>query len=242
MHLGNKLKKKFSYSRAEFRLQEFLKKALPVQRVTWSLVGILICELGYLLSLSLAPFSSYKFLFFGVLGALIGDRSKKKSTSSENKKRVLQLRRDFPYFVENLSLCITAGLSPTMSIKAILENDLLDSQQRTLFNELNIFLSDTDQGKSVTFALDRFAERIKLPEIYRFVDVLIVTMERGTPLAEVLRQQAFDLREAQRRELLDLGSKAEVKMMVPVVFLILPVSILFALWPSLYQLNQMSVF
>ena len=67
-------------------------------------------------------------------------------------------------------------------------------------------------------------------------------MERGTPLAEILRQQAFDLREVQRRAFLDLGSKSEVKMMVPVVFLILPVSILFALWPSLYQLNQMSSF
>ena len=101
-------------------------------------------------------------------------------------------------------------------------------------------LSEINEGKSVTQALDGLAKRIDLPEIYRFVDVMIVTMERGTPLAEILRQQAFDLREDQRRAFLDLGSKAEVKMMVPVVFLILPVSILFALWPSLYQLNQMS--
>ncbi len=139
-------------------------------------------------------------------------------------------------------MCVTAGLSPIMSIKKILENDLSDSFSNALFSELNQFLSEIHDGKSTTFALDELAKRINIPEIYRFVDALIVTMERGTPLASVLRQQAIDLREAQRREFLDLGNKAELKMMVPVVFLILPVSILFALWPSLYQLNQMSAF
>ncbi|CAB4865405.1 unannotated protein [freshwater metagenome] len=242
MHRANEIQKNFSSSQGAVQLNQVFKKAVPLERFAWSLLGILVCELGYLLSFSLAPFSIYKFGLFAVLGALIGDRAKRKNKSNESKKRILQIRRDFPYFAENLSLCITAGLSPTMSIKAILENDLSDSEQRTLFIELKKFLSDIDQGNSATFALDRFAERINLPEIYRFVDLLIVTMERGTPLAEVLRQQAFDLREAQRREFLDLGSKAEVKMMVPVVFLILPVSILFALWPSLYQLNQMSAF
>lgn len=242
MHLADEMNKNSSSSRGVFKLNQVFKKAIFLQRAAWSLLGILVFEIGYLLSLFLAPFSSYRFVFFAVLGALIGDFAKRKNKSDESKKRVLQIRRDFPYFAENLSLCITAGLSPTMSIKAILENDLSDFEQRILFIELKKFLSDTDQGKSATFALDQLAERINLPEIYRFVDVLIVTMERGTPLAEVLRQQAFDLREAQRRDFLDLGSKAEVKMMVPVVFLILPVSILFALWPSLYQLNQMSAF
>jgi len=176
------------------------------------------------------------------LGFISGDRSRKKNEKNKSKKRVFRLRNDFPYFAEHLALCVTAGLSPVFSIKTILDNELLDSFSNVLYSELDEFLLDINKGKSASIALDEFAKRINLPEIYRFVDVLIVTMERGTPLAEVLRQQALDLREAQRREYLDLGNKAEVKMMVPVVFLILPVSILFALWPSLYQLNQMSMF
>jgi tight adherence protein C len=36
---------------------------------------------------------------------------------------------------------------------------------------------------------------------------------------------------------MDKAGKAEISMMVPVVFLILPVSILFALWPSVIRLN-----
>ena len=36
---------------------------------------------------------------------------------------------------------------------------------------------------------------------------------------------------------MDKAGKAETSMMVPVVFLILPISILFALWPSVTHLN-----
>ena len=69
----------------------------------------------------------------------------------------------------------------------------------------------------------------------RFVDGLAVAVERGTPLAEVLRAQAADVREAgQAGRLLEAGGRKEIAMMVPVVFLVLPVTVLFALFPGFY--------
>ncbi len=59
-----------------------------------------------------------------------------------------------------------------------------------------------------------------------------VAVERGSPLAEVLRAQAQDVREGGRRALMESGGRKEVLMMVPVVFLILPVTVLFAVFPS----------
>src|SRR3954471_6393334 len=41
-------------------------------------------------------------------------------------------------------------------------------------------------------------------------------IEQGTPLAEVLRAQAADVREAGRRRLLEAGGRKEIAMMVPV--------------------------
>jgi tight adherence protein C len=64
-----------------------------------------------------------------------------------------------------------------------------------------------------------------------------VAIERGSPLADVLRAQATDAREAGKRALLELGGKKEIAMMVPVVFLILPVTVLFALFPGFFALN-----
>ncbi len=58
-----------------------------------------------------------------------------------------------------------------------------------------------------------------------------------TPLADVLRAQAADVREAARRDLIEAGARKEVLMMVPVVFLVLPVTVVFAFWPGLVGLS-----
>jgi tight adherence protein C len=67
-----------------------------------------------------------------------------------------------------------------------------------------------------------------------------VALERGTPLADVLHSQAADVREASRRALLETGARKEVAMMVPVVFLVLPVTVLFSLYPGLVGLSFVS--
>lgn len=59
------------------------------------------------------------------------------------------------------------------------------------------------------------------------------SVERGTPLADVLRSQAQYVREAGRRSVMEEGGKKEIAMMVPVVFLVLPVTILFAIYPGI---------
>ena len=48
----------------------------------------------------------------------------------------------------------------------------------------------------------------------------------------MLHAQAADVREAGRRELIEIAARKEVLMMVPVVFLVLPVTVLFAFWPG----------
>ncbi|WP_246078567.1 type II secretion system F family protein [Modestobacter excelsi] len=74
-------------------------------------------------------------------------------------------------------------------------------------------------------ALQQLADRTSpLDVLARFVDGLVVAIERGTPLAEVRRAQAADVREAGKRQLLEAGGRKEIQMMVPVVFLVLPIS------------------
>lgn len=53
----------------------------------------------------------------------------------------------------------------------------------------------------------------------------------------MLRAQAQDVREDGRRTLMEEGGKKEIYMMVPIVFLTLPVTVLFALYPGLSFLH-----
>jgi tight adherence protein C len=89
----------------------------------------------------------------------------------------------------------------------------------------------------VTTALDRLAARTGLAPLARFAEGVAVALERGTPLADVLRAQAQDVREEGRRALMESGGKRELAMMVPVVFLILPVTVVFAVFPSMVVLR-----
>ena len=87
-------------------------------------------------------------------------------------------------------------------------------------------------GEPVARAFDGLAATTGLPLVARFAEGIAVAVERGTPLAGVLHAQAADVREAGRRQLIESAARKEIVMMAPVVFLVLPVTILFAFWPG----------
>jgi tight adherence protein C len=109
--------------------------------------------------------------------------------------------------------------------------------QGELAGELRRCLADARAGASLPVALTGLADRTGLPSLARFVDGLVVAVERGTPLGDVLRAQAADVREQGRREVMESAGKKEIAMMVPVVFLVLPLTILFALFPGIGFFN-----
>ena len=86
-------------------------------------------------------------------------------------------------------------------------------------------------------ALETLKRRAPMTGVGRLVDALTTGIERGAPLADVLRAQANDGREARRRYLLETGGRREVLMLIPVVFLVMPVVVVFALLPGVVSLD-----
>ena len=148
------------------------------------------------------------------------------------KKYRSSLESEFPAVIEMLTLAISAGETPLSAIMRI-------SQSATgqLPKEFARVVTDVRNGLSLHEALDSMGRRIKSVLIRRFVDALVTATLRGAPLVEVLTRHASEARSVQRNRVLSAAGKAEISMMIPVVFLILPISILFALWPSLANLN-----
>ena len=167
-------------------------------------------------------------LIAGFSGYFISDRA---LTKKMNRNRIL-LESEFPAIVEMLTLCMAAGETPLGAMSRV-------SQRSTglLSAEFAIVIRAVTSGIPFQFALDEMGRRIKSTHIRRFVDALITAMLRGAPLVDVLQSHARNAREAERNRVLSAAGKSEVSMMIPVVFLILPISILFALWPSLSNLN-----
>lgn len=142
-------------------------------------------------------------------------------------RREALMLMEFPTVAELLALAVGAGEGAVGALDRVCR-----LSRGELAGELRRCLADARAGANLPTALSGLADRTGLPSLRRFVDGVVIAVQRGTPLAEVLRAQAQDVREEGRRALMEAGGKKEIAMMVPVVFLILPVTILFAVFPG----------
>ena len=142
------------------------------------------------------------------------------------------IEAEFPAVIELLTLALSSGETPLVAM-----NRIATKAEGVLAEEFSRVVSDVHSGKPFQLALDNMGRSVHSNMIRRFVDALITAMLRGAPVIDVLQRHALEARENQRNRILGAASKAEISMMIPVVFLILPISILFALWPSLANLN-----
>ena len=167
-------------------------------------------------------------LILCVSGVLLRDRALTLAVA----RRERRIIAEFPTVAELLALSVGAGEAPASALDRVAR---LASGE--LSRELDRALADTRAGVSLVVALERMASRTSLPALARFVDGVAVAVDRGTPLADVLRAQAVDVREEGRRRLLETAGRKEIAMLLPVVFFVLPVTVVFALFPGFYNLS-----
>jgi len=147
-------------------------------------------------------------------------------------KREERMLAEFPTIAELLALAVGAGEGAVGALERVCR-----LSHGALSDELRRCLADARAGASLPVALHGLADRTGLMSLTRFVDGIVIAVERGTPLADVLRAQAQDVREEGRRAIMEAGGKKEIAMMVPVVFLVLPITVLFAIYPGFAFLN-----
>jgi tight adherence protein C len=155
--------------------------------------------------------------------------------SRELERREQAMLSEFPVVADLLALSVVAGEAPVDALQRVCR--LTGGE---LAGDLARALARARAGTPVTKALSDLAEQTTLEAFARFLQGLVVAIERGTPLADVLRAQAVDVREVGKRALLEAGGRKEVAMMAPVVFLILPITVLFALFPGLLTLTSLA--
>jgi tight adherence protein C len=152
----------------------------------------------------------------------------------KSRKRALEsIEAEFPMVVELFAILIGGGMSPSTALSHI-----SDRGKGEFIHLLTPIIAQMKQGVNLAQALDILNKEVDSRIIRRFCDSLAISVERGSPLIEVVGRQVEEVRQAQRVQIAERASKAEIQLMIPVVFLILPISILFALWPSYFALGQ----
>ena len=221
-------------SGVRLRLEE-IGKVLDSDYENFRIRQALYCAGSALSTISLFLFLGKNLALSFILSSLIGTTMYiyiDRELTSQVKKYRSNLESEFPAVIEMLTLAISAGETPLGAIMRISQ-----SASGQLPQEFAHVVLDVRNGISLHESLDSMGRRIKSVLIRRFVDALVTATLRGAPLVEVLTRHASEARSVQRNRVLSAAGKAEISMMIPVVFLILPISILFALWPSLANLN-----
>jgi tight adherence protein C len=216
------IRRRLSRAGIERTVEEF-----RIEQLLWGTVCFGSALVVSLVALSLGAGNPIGMLLFcgllGVLGVLARDTY----LTTQVRRRERRLLAELPTVAELLALSVAAGEGPAAALDRVAR-----SCRGELAAELERVLGETRAGETLVRALDGLADRTGLLALSRFADGLAVALERGTPLADVLRAQAGDIREAGRRELIESGARREVAMMIPVVFLVLPVTIAFAFYPG----------
>ncbi len=146
--------------------------------------------------------------------------------------RVSRVEEELPTVLEFLSLCLAAGEGLRDALRRVGEVG-----SGVLTGELRGAVLASGTGSSLPDALLSVAKGLDVPALSRAVEHLVAAMDRGAPLAHVLQEQAVDAREDAKRGLLEAAGRKEILMLLPLVFLILPLSVLFAIFPGIVMLR-----
>jgi tight adherence protein C len=205
--------------------------AFRSRQLVWVLVG-LGAGAATTVALVLAGRLSAPAVLLPVLTAVIAGVACDALLSARGKARVGRLTEELPTVLEFLALCLSAGEGLPDALRRVGA-----AGSGELSEELRAVTLAVNTGSSLADALGDCAHRLQIPPLTRAVDQIIAALERGAPLAAVLQAQASDAREETKRSLIEQAGRKEILMLLPLVFLILPLSVLFAVFPGVFILR-----
>lgn len=205
---------------------------IRVQQVLWGLVGLGGGAALTVLVGTRAPDRVPPLLVLTLVAGALGVMLRENRLTAQVQRHERQVVEELPAAAELLALAVAAGEGPVAALERVTARS-----SGALARDLTGVLAQIRTGTPVAVAFDEYAARTGVPVVARFAQGIAVAVERGTPLADVLHAQAGDVREAQRRALIESGARREIAMMVPVVFLVMPTTVIFAFWPGVVGLR-----
>jgi len=195
-----------------------------------SAFGILL--LGFLAAALVTREAELQFLII-LFGLTIGVASPVFILRALVKSRQGEIQNQLPTVMDILSVSIEAGLGFDAAILKVIER-----YDGPLIDELALLYREIQMGKPRREALASLAARNSIQELQTFSTAVNQSDQYGTPLKNVLRNQAVQLRIARRQQAQEKGMKAPVKMVVPMVFFIFPVIFIVLLGPTVIELMK----
>lgn len=145
--------------------------------------------------------------------------------------RQAKLLKGLPDALDMMTVCVEAGLgfdSALSRVALTLEGPIAVECARVL--------QEMQFGMSRTQALRSLADRTKVAEIRTFVSAMVQSSELGISIGIVLREQAKEMRVRRRQRAEEKAQKLQVKIVVPLVFCLLPALFIIVIGPGILNI------
>jgi tight adherence protein C len=152
--------------------------------------------------------------------------------SAPNKSKLDRALFELPEVIDLLVVHLRAGDGIYRSFAAVIPRC-----EGELAKEFSRVLLEVDYGAAFSQQIKSVATNLPQPQVIEFTNKVVLALERGTPLARMLSDLSESARAEIRNRLIQQAGKNETRMLIPLVFLILPITVLFAIYPSLELLN-----
>jgi len=154
------------------------------------------------------------------------------------KQRKESVARVLPETVDLLSLCVGAGLDFMAAVRWVIEK----TAPNPMIEELKYVLEEINIGKSRVQALRDMSKRLDIPDVTSFVRTLIQADRMGTPVEEAFVIISDDSRMRRKQRGRRQALKAPIKMLIPVIFCIMPVVMIIVAGPILIKFFSQGLF
>ncbi len=144
-----------------------------------------------------------------------------------------QVDYELPDFAQALGLLLGNGLPVNVALGWLAPRS--SGLVAKAFSQIN---DDLELGADLVHELDRLGKQVPNQQLVELCEKLSVAIVRGAPVSTQVIAHAGAARALLHRQLLKQAGSNETKMLVPVIFLILPVTVLFAIFPSMLVLAE----
>ena len=197
------------------------------EQLAWAAAGFVA---GAALALAVPTFATLPTvvrLALPVIAAALGALIRDQLLQRRARRRLARVSAELPTVLEFLTLSLTAGEGMFDAIRRV-----GTTGSGELPTEFARVVASVGTGVPLGSALVDLRDGLDHPALSRAIDQVLGALERGAPLAAVLRAQAGDARDEAKRTIIELAGRKEIAMLVPLIFMILPVTVAFALFPG----------
>lgn len=156
------------------------------------------------------------------------------STRRERRSRLLH--QELPIIADSLALGVLAGESVANAV-----TDFAHRAGGVGAEELRVVIDAYRRGEALTEALNAAAAVSAHPDAGRLYRLLADAHDTGGQLASSLTELAVDYRAELSRELTAEGGRRAVAVYGPILALMLPVTLLFLIYPTLTGLRSLTL-